>query len=147
VLNDSPGEALQHPSDASLTPTSSSHDIGPANSGSSLRTIGIVATGGGVVALGIGSYFGLHAKALNSDSKPGCPDNVCDEASGQKREDSKHAANASTISFLVGGALAATGVTLWVVGGSKAQAAGAATARLIPSVQHNEAGVQFFGQF
>ena len=81
------------------------------------RTVGLVAAGVGVVGMGVGTYFGIDAISKNSTSnQTGCNGNVCTQSAYDTREDAKSAATASTIAFVVGGVLAAGGITLWLLG-------------------------------
>jgi len=68
------------------------------------------------VALGIGTAFALSAKSKNDQSNSsGCTGNACTDSAYAMRRDALSAASASTVSFIVGGLLAAGGVTLWLV--------------------------------
>jgi len=81
------------------------------------RTVGLVAAGVGIVGVGVGTYFGIDAISKNNTSnQTGCSNNVCTQGAYDTREDAKSAATASTIAFVVGGALAAGGITLWLLG-------------------------------
>lgn len=93
---------------------------------SSLRTIGLVTGGVGVVAVGLGSYFGLRASSLNERSKDDCDGNACGPAGKADRNDARSAGNVSTVAFIAGGALLATGVTLFVIGAPEERAPGVA---------------------
>jgi hypothetical protein len=97
-----------------------------AEGGSSFGTVrvaGVVAGALGVVGLGIGTGFGLKAISRKSDSQPGCVGNTCyDPASKQAFLDAQSAGRVSTAAFITGGALLATGVTLFVIGRPKEHA-------------------------
>jgi hypothetical protein len=105
------------------------------SSSSTLRWVGAAVGGAGVVALGVGTYFGIHATSLDASSKEDghCnANNQCDSVGGARRNDAIAAGNVSTAMFITGGVLAAAGVTLFVVGapsGGKKDAA-----RLQPKV-------------
>jgi hypothetical protein len=117
---------------------------------SPLRTAGIVVGAAGVVALGVGGYFGLSAKSLNEDSKAAghCGvGNDCDEFGLGKRNDAVSAATTSTILFIAGGVLAATGVTLFIVGKPKEAAPAAANLQLVPTLAPGIAGALASGHF
>jgi hypothetical protein len=104
--------------------------------------------GVGVVGLGVGTYFGLRAKSLNDESnEPGRCDeqNECDQIGGEKRDDADSAATASTIAFIAGGVLAATGVTLFILGGSNDDTR--ARIQAVPVVGLGTAGMTLQGQF
>lgn len=89
----------------------------PPGAPSSLwRTVGLVAAGAGVLGMGVGTYFGFDAISKNNASnQSGCNGNTCTAGAYATREDAKSAASVSTIAFVVGGALAAGGVTLWLL--------------------------------
>ncbi len=105
-----------------------------AKAGSSqLRWIGVAVGGAGVVGLGIGTYFGIHATQLNTSSKANghCnAQNQCDAIGGTHRDDALEAATISTAMFITGGVLLATGVTLFVLGERSGSAAQGAAAEL-----------------
>ena len=76
---------------------------------SSQGTIGLIVGAAGVVGMGVGGFLGLGAKSTYDDAS---------KATGEDRktrsEDAVSQANLATIVFGVGGALAATGVVLWL---------------------------------
>jgi hypothetical protein len=79
-----------------------------------LRTLGVVATGLGAVGLGLGTAFGVNA--INKQRDAHCPGNVCTSLQdGQTLIDAAWSGNASTALFIVGGAVAAGGVTMLLV--------------------------------
>ena len=77
------------------------------------RRLGLGIAVGGLVATGVGTVFGLKAMHRNDDSKPHCPQNVCDAAGLQLNRDAKSAATVSTVAFGVG--LAALGTGAWLM--------------------------------
>jgi serine/threonine-protein kinase len=109
------------PDDGSATggsPTPSSDKPGGArsNDGSTQRIAGLAVAGAGVVALAIGTMFGLNAKSKLDDSNSDnhCRDgNHCDAVGVQLRSDSKDAALVSTIAFGVGIAAVGGGAALY----------------------------------
>jgi hypothetical protein len=91
------------------------------------KTIGIVTTGAGAAVVLVGGAFGLRAKNKQDDA--GCPGNVCrDDASAEVLRDANSAATASTVAFVVGGALLAGGVTMWLLAPSADRQTGLAPA-------------------
>jgi hypothetical protein len=84
-----------------------------------MEVAGIATGAAGVVALGVGTYLGLHARKLNESSKAGCDGDACFPDAKQQRLDAMSAGNWSTLSFIVGGVLVAGGATLFVLGRSK----------------------------
>jgi hypothetical protein len=104
---------------AAAAPPSPDATPTPNSRGLTSMQIGGLAVGGlGVVGIVVGSVFGL--RAISDNNKSGCGSNTCpDAASLEVRNDARSAGNISTISFVAGGVLAATGVTLFVLGGQK----------------------------
>jgi hypothetical protein len=76
------------------------------------KLVGIGVAGAGVVAVGVGSIFGVKAMNRNDDSKPHCQQNVCDPTGVKLNDDAKSAATVSTVLFGVG--LAALGAGAWL---------------------------------
>jgi serine/threonine-protein kinase len=97
-------------------------------SASPWRTVGIVAAGAGVVALGIGSYFGLEARSKNDQSYAagGCIGDDCTPGAASIRRDAIAAGNTSTGFFVAGAVLAAGGIALWVLAPSSRTSGGVA---------------------
>jgi hypothetical protein len=87
------------------------------SSGPPWRVISLVAAGFGLVGIGVGSYFGVEAMSKNSqsDAAGGCVGDNCPQAAATLRHDALSAATASTAAFVVGGALVAGGVVVWLV--------------------------------
>ncbi len=109
--------AASAPPPASAAPPSPSPEEPPAAEGASpWPTAGLIAAGAGVVALGVGTYFGIDARSKNDQSySSGCTGDACTAGGAQTRRDALSAANASTIAFVVGGVLTAGGVALWLL--------------------------------
>lgn len=89
------------------------------------RTIGLIATGVGVVGLGIGTVFGISAVSSKSKAQDGgcTTDNRCPEGAKADLHDAFEAAKLSTWAFIAGGVFVAGGLTLVVLApklGSKA---------------------------
>jgi hypothetical protein len=122
----------------------------PASSSSSpLRLIGLATAGAGLVAIGVGTAFGVVAKSkLDSSNQPGgCggpSGNDCPGSSYKTRNDARSAGNLSTAFFVVGGVLAAGGVTLWLVA-PRRDAPRSARIHAAPSLGPGFAGVGLHG--
>jgi hypothetical protein len=90
--------------------TSAAHE----GTGSTQRTIGLVTGGVGIAGLAVGTVFGVLAssswKSAENDcpAKAGCPSNAVNERSTALTD-----ATLSTVGFIAGGVLAATGVVLF----------------------------------
>jgi len=78
------------------------------------RPLGLSLIGAGVVAIGVGSYFGARAISKNTDLERACPQTVCDVAYRSLQDDAESAAAWSTALFVGGGVLAATGAVLFI---------------------------------
>ncbi|MFO0658817.1 MAG: hypothetical protein U0165_03140 [Polyangiaceae bacterium] len=113
---------------------------------SPLRTAGYVTAGvGGALLIG-GVVTGILGKSQLSSLKDSCTGNSC-PASKKSDADSIETKQTLTNVFLIGGGvLAATGVTLIVLGKPKAEPA-AATLQITPSVNPGLAGVFAGGTF
>ncbi|MGZ3477763.1 MAG: hypothetical protein ACXWUG_31265 [Polyangiales bacterium] len=86
---------------------------------SSRRTFAVIAGSVSLVAIGVGTYFGLRASSLHGDVKTNCPDLRCSDPSYVDRnDDSRKFATISTVSFVVGGVALATGIVLFATGGA-----------------------------
>ncbi len=109
-----PVEAAPEPAPAAppvTSPATSERDAAPA---SPQRTAGLVIGGIGVVALGVGSYFGLSALGKKNDAEDKCPSDPCGDKDGvELNEDAKDAARLSNVFMFGGAALAATGIVLY----------------------------------
>jgi hypothetical protein len=94
-------------------PEEPSRGLGPLQMG------GVVAASAGVLAIGIGTGFAVHAAAKDSASKENglcSPDNRCGAQGTALRNSALAAADVSTGLFVAGGVLAAGGVALFVFG-------------------------------
>ncbi len=82
------------------------------------RTLAVATAGVGIVTLGVGPYFGLQAKSKNDQSNSsGCnaSNDACTPSAAAVRRDAIVAGNTSTVLFVAGGVLAASGVALWLL--------------------------------
>jgi hypothetical protein len=90
----------------------------------SLRTIGFVVGGVGIVGIGAGLVAGLIANGKNSDAKALCPDDLCADPGTKDRasrllKSADTAATTADIAVAVGAVLVAGGVVLVLTNGSK----------------------------
>lgn len=70
----------------------------------------------GAAGLGIGAYFGFRALDQHASSQAQCVGAVCNDVGYQLNDDARRSARISDVALLAGGALAATGIVLLVVG-------------------------------
>jgi hypothetical protein len=124
-----------------------------AKEGMSTMAVAGLATGGvGVVSMIVGGVFGGLAKSANDESlePANCStENLCSQAGLDLREQAQSRATISTVTFILGGVLAAGGATLFVLSsssdaeGESAPAAGAGAWRFGASVAPGGAGLNF----
>ena len=95
---------------------------------------GIAAAAAGLATAGVAGYFASRAIARNNDSKTGCIVDACDPPSKRARLDALDAGNKATIASIVGGALVATGVVLFIAGRPSAEAGAASAFMITPAV-------------
>jgi hypothetical protein len=83
--------------------------------GSAQRVAGLVIGGVGVVGVGLGTIFGLQASSKWSDAKAACTDYPfdCGVGARDRQSNARSAATVSTVGFIAGGALLATGLVLY----------------------------------
>lgn len=102
----------------SAAPVHPDADQPPSRRSGMQRGIGVGIGAAGLVAMGVGTYFGLHAISLKGDSNdPGGGCNAADQcnAHGMRlRSDAMSSATASTVLFALGGAAVVAGVVLFV---------------------------------
>jgi serine/threonine-protein kinase len=107
-----------------------------------LRVAGLIVGGAGVVSLGMSAFFGLRAASLNGESKDlGCnEENLCPPNALSKREDAVTASTWATVTLIGGGVLAATGATLFILGGRHGES-GSSQVTVTPVVGLGSAGI------
>ncbi len=124
----------------------------PGDTGSTMRTAGLVIGGVGVAGLVTGGVFGLIASSKWSSGKDDCPGNVCrtQEAFDETR-DARRFANLSTLAFVVGGVCTAAGIGLYLAAPSRASDAPtadkSASIRIAPTVAPSIVGLSLGGSF
>jgi len=84
----------------------------PERHGSWQRPLGFVLGGAGIVALGVGSYFGLRAIDKKNELDDGCKTEPCNANLRAVEDSANSAATASTVLFIGGAALLGTGAIL-----------------------------------
>jgi hypothetical protein len=117
------------PADAAPPPTDHPVDPNvPPTGGSVQRPIAVAVGAAGLVALGVGSYFGLHAISKWNDANAVCPSSTCGDPAGVNlAHDAKQAALVSDVLLGAGVVALAVGVVLWVTGAPKAVSVKAGT--------------------
>jgi hypothetical protein len=116
------------------------HVDAPANP---LRVAALVGAGVAVAGLGVGTYFGLHARARNDDAVQHCPTNAtCDAEGLAATSDAKSAALHADIAFAAAGTLLAGSVALYLLAPSREKGRELTVA---PAVGRSEGGLVLKG--
>jgi hypothetical protein len=84
----------------------------PARS-SSQRIVAVALGAAGVAGVVPGTYFGLRASSLESQAAPSCQPDGCDRTGYSLRTSSRWNGDASTVSFILSGALLAAAGVVW----------------------------------
>jgi len=104
--------------------------------GSSQKTIGLVVGGVGIAGLVVGSVFGLMASSEWSQAVK--------DGSESEKNTANSQATVSTVAFIAGGVLVASGAILWLTAPS---ASSSTTVGLVPSVGPGGGGALLRGTF
>jgi hypothetical protein len=107
---------VSSPADASGTQSRALPEVAPsAASAGPWKAIGLAMAGGGIVGLVLGTVFGLQASSKKTDAA--CDSNsVCrSQAALDTLHGARDAGDLSTTFFVVGGVLAAGGITMWAL--------------------------------
>lgn len=92
----------------------------PQTAASPSRVAPLVVGGIGVVALGIGAYYGVRAISLHGAVRDGCPNDRCtDPGLVTQNDDAWKSATFSNIGFAVGALAIGAAVVLWVTGSAE----------------------------
>lgn len=146
VVAPSPSPTAPPPTIIIAPPTATA----PAESGTSLKGIGYTLGTLGIIGIGVGSYFGLSARAdWNKAKDLGCTDGKCPSKSAQdKSKSARDSANLSTLGFGVGGVALIAGVVLFLTSdGDPPQSAEQKKIQISPSLGKHEGGVVLGGTF
>jgi hypothetical protein len=113
---------------------------------SALQQTGLVAGGLGIIALGVGTYFGIDAIRKNARSNgEGCTGDMCEGAGYQTRLEARTSGTVSTLAFVGGGVFVVGGAIMYFAGGDASPNRGAI--RAVPSASRSEIGLLVRGSF
>jgi hypothetical protein len=141
-----PEAGTARPNEEASSPTTGASPLQHSGGLTGMQIGGLAVGGAGVVGIVVGSIFGLRAIGKNNDANSGCSGSACTTPEAvQTRLDARSAGNISTVAFVAGGVLAATGVTLFVVG--KRKHAEAATMSVVPAVAGSGCELSLQGAF
>jgi hypothetical protein len=125
--------------------------------GNTQRTLGWVASGVGLVGLGVGAGFGLSSMSKRRESNDHCTGNLCDQDGVNLRDDAIRSGNVSTIATIAGGAVLVGGIVLLVTAPSNERRQTATTGTsasskktgftAVPNVAQNGGGIMLQGVF
>jgi len=118
--------------------------------GKTLRTVGWITLGVGAAVLIGGAATGGAALSMNSDLKDQCGDGTCTTADKQGDVDTRDGlAVASSVLLPVGGAIAATGIILLIVGSAGREDAGTdgGEVSFVPTMGPGFTGAALTGRF
>ena len=128
--------------------TTAPEEVPPASGGgrSSLKLVGFIAAGAGVAGLAVGTIFGLKASSKLSAPQCDTSSKMCDRG---VISDARSAATVSTIGFIAGGVLVASGVMLVLLapkgGGSAGIETKSAHLSATPMIGMNVGGLSLRG--
>ena len=136
---------------ASPTPASSPPPAPAAKSGGTLRTVGYVVAGVGVLGVGGGVLMGVQAKSQETETRDTCKDLPalgfsCGESTRADFDSAQQKARLANVFLIAGGVLAAGGVVMIIVGGPKERERSASLS-LHPVLGPRDAGLFASGSF
>ncbi len=155
----SPGETLTHTFDfaepkataAAQGSAATPADAGPQTQLSTLAWVGIGTGAAGLLTLGGGLVVGSLAKSKESTALEGCRGEgdarVCPTSAETEIDSAASMASTANILLIAGGALAATGVVLFFVGGEETVGASSAHLRFAPVPLVGGGGLVASGRF
>jgi hypothetical protein len=149
-----PPQPAPSPVAPSPEPAPAPIDVQPAPAPShTMRTIGWALGAVGVVGLGVGAGFALHALSLQHQADPLCPSKRCSQQGMSLINDATTSANVGTAGFVVGVATLAAGT--WLIirslsspsAASSAPPAKAGAPRFAPYVAQDRGGLVVEGEW
>lgn len=121
------------PEDEAATPAPGEQK-GDVDNGGTLRIVGFITMGVGVLALGAGGYFALDSSSKKDDIEGAASNGEAWSADRQSTyDDGKSSANLANIFFVGGGVALATGAVLTILGYSKKHDTGKAPQKSGPT--------------
>jgi hypothetical protein len=129
-------------------PAPSTH---PVSTWTSRKTWAVVSAGVGLTSIALGAVWGAFAISSQSRESSDCSKKGCPNPAQAQEDYSKATQNAtaSTVLFVVGGALVATGAVLWLTAPRPTDASpgGSGSLRLAPTIGTNAGGLVLLGGF
>jgi len=110
-----PAAPVAAPPVAPVTPPAPAPAVSSAGADNPMRWVGLAIAGAGVVAIGVGGGLALGAKSQYDSAANLCPAQGCTQAGYDTRNDARSRADVATVVMVVGAAVAAGGVVLWLL--------------------------------
>ncbi|MBI3203687.1 MAG: hypothetical protein HYZ29_19265 [Myxococcales bacterium] len=143
-------DKLPAPPPPKVTDPDPKSDKGSAGGGSS-RTVAYVAGGIGVVAIGVGSYFGLRALSKKNAAEEQCDGNKCSQEGLDLNDEADRAATFSNVGFGLGLVALGVGAYFFATAGpgdkEKPPPAKSAKVHLVPSIGARSSGILLSGRW
>jgi hypothetical protein len=99
---------------AAAAPAQAAPSLPPPSNGTGQRVIGAVIGGVGIAGVALGAVFGTMARSDNNAAPSHCLNEMaCDPTAISLTNSARHEATVSTIGFIAGGALLATGIVVF----------------------------------
>lgn len=118
-----------------------------SSSASTTQTIGFISGGVGLAALAGGVVTGILAKDAERRAQDQCIGFVCPETTRADFDSAQSTALLSNVLFIAGGVLAATGITLVIVGSGHSESRSTARWSITPQVGFEKLGLSAQGRF
>jgi hypothetical protein len=144
-----PTATTQPTSTATAAPTPAPTPIRVTPESANTKPLGYGLAIGGILGVGLGSYFGLSAMSKRDESKCATKGEryVCpDEPSVQLARDARSQGNLSTLSFGLGGVALVAGIAFILTSGPS-DAPRKTGVQVVPSVGQKEGGLNVLGRF
>jgi hypothetical protein len=124
----------------------------PTSTGGTQRILGLVLGGAGIVGLGLGAGFGLHALGIGDQSSKctlGPSRNGCPADAVRAQDEARASGLVSTVAFAAGIGLATTGAVLYVIAPRTERTARSSRSRigLAPTMSTSASGLLVWGRF
>jgi hypothetical protein len=122
------------------------HDEAPTDNGTK-RTVGYIVGGAGIVAIGVGVYFGVRTLSLASDVSSACPNGPCTSPDAIDKNSTAHT-DALISDITIGVGVVALAASAYLILTSKSShSPNRAGFQLVPSASPNGGGAAFVGRF
>jgi hypothetical protein len=107
-----------------IPPPAPATQVSSVGTDNPMRWVGLAVAGAGVVAIGVGGGLALGAKSQYDSAANQCSAQGCNQAGYDTRNDARSRADVATVVMVVGAAVAAGGVVLWLLEPSQSTSVG-----------------------